>query len=100
MIPLISRRRLLSLSAHKRYGPKGIGALFVSTGTVLDPLLHGGSQEHGRRGGTVTIAWGCLALDHLTRHHFSRRLQALSLLVWTVLGVCTIWLLARLISGD
>lgn len=46
---------LLSLSAHKRYGPKGIGALFVRTGTALAPLLHGGSQEHGRRGGTENV---------------------------------------------
>ncbi|MDR7482572.1 MAG: aminotransferase class V-fold PLP-dependent enzyme [Armatimonadota bacterium] len=43
---------LLSLSAHKRYGPKGIGALYIRSGVTLTPLLHGGSQERGRRGGT------------------------------------------------
>jgi len=46
---------LLSLSAHKRYGPKGVGALFVRTGTPLVPLQRGGSHERGRRGGTENV---------------------------------------------
>ncbi len=46
---------LLSLSAHKRYGPKGIGALYVRTGTPLRPVQHGGSHERGRRGGTENV---------------------------------------------
>ncbi|MGQ0572472.1 MAG: cysteine desulfurase family protein [Armatimonadota bacterium] len=46
---------LLSLSAHKRYGPKGIGALYVRGGVQLESLLHGGSQERGRRGGTENV---------------------------------------------
>lgn len=46
---------LLSLSAHKRYGPKGIGALYVRSGVRLEPFLHGGSQERGRRGGTENV---------------------------------------------
>jgi cysteine desulfurase len=46
---------LLSLSAHKRYGPKGAGALFVRTGVVLAPLLLGGSQERGWRAGTENV---------------------------------------------
>jgi cysteine desulfurase len=46
---------LLSLSAHKRYGPKGVGALYLRLGAKVEPLLHGGSQERGRRGGTENV---------------------------------------------
>ena len=47
---------LLSLSAHKFYGPKGTGALYVRDGTPLAPLLHGGSQEFAKRAGTENVA--------------------------------------------
>lgn len=43
---------LLSLSAHKLHGPKGIGALYVRSGVTLEPLLHGGGQERGLRSAT------------------------------------------------
>ncbi len=46
---------MLSLSAHKVHGPKGIGALYVRKGTRLDPLIHGGAQEGGRRAGTENV---------------------------------------------
>jgi len=46
---------LLSMSAHKRYGPKGVGALFVRTGTPVVPVQRGGSHERGRRGGTENV---------------------------------------------
>jgi cysteine desulfurase len=47
---------LLSLSGHKLYAPKGVGALVVRKGVKLHPLLHGGSQERNRRGGTENVA--------------------------------------------
>jgi cysteine desulfurase len=43
---------LLSISAHKFYGPKGVGVLYVRNGVELVPLIHGGHQEEGRRAGT------------------------------------------------
>jgi cysteine desulfurase len=43
---------MLSISAHKMHGPKGIGALYVRNGVKLAPLIHGGRQERGRRAGT------------------------------------------------
>lgn len=45
----------LSVSAHKIYGPKGIGVLYVKNGTPWEPWLQGGSQERKRRGGTSNV---------------------------------------------
>jgi cysteine sulfinate desulfinase/cysteine desulfurase-like protein len=47
---------LLSVSAHKVHGPKGVGALYVRAGVELAPLLHGGGQERGVRSGTENVA--------------------------------------------
>lgn len=47
---------LLSLTAHKIYGPKGIGALFIKEGVRLEPLFYGGSHEKKRRPGTENVA--------------------------------------------
>ena len=47
---------LLSLSAHKFYGPKGVGVLYVRKGVKIDPLLHGGHQEWGQRAATENVA--------------------------------------------
>ena len=46
---------LLSLSAHKFYGPKGIGVLYIREGTRLNPLIAGGEQERGLRAGTENV---------------------------------------------
>ena len=46
---------MLSLSAHKLYGPKGVGALYVRKGITLKPFLHGGAQEYNRRAGTENV---------------------------------------------
>jgi cysteine desulfurase len=46
---------MLSISAHKLYGPKGIGALYIRKGVRIDPLLHGGGHERGMRPGTENI---------------------------------------------
>ncbi|NMC70456.1 MAG: cysteine desulfurase [Myxococcales bacterium] len=47
---------LVSLSAHKLHGPKGVGALYVRKGTPLDPLITGGEHERGLRAGTENVA--------------------------------------------
>ena len=57
-VPLDVRRigcHLLSISAHKMHGPKGVGAMFVRRGTPLEPLLVGGSHERRRRAGTENV---------------------------------------------
>ena len=90
--PLEPRRLgadLVTLSGHKIHGPKGVGALYVRAGLKLEPLLHGGGQEAGRRAGTVNTpgvagfaravelsgldAWRVVAAR---RDHLQRRLAA------------------------
>jgi len=56
---------LLSMSAHKLYGPKGVGALYIRKGTKLIPFMHGGEQERRRRASTENVpgivGFGCAA---------------------------------------
>jgi cysteine desulfurase len=52
---------LLTISGHKMHAPQGIGALYVRKGTLLQPLLHGGRHERGRRAGTENVP-GIVAL--------------------------------------
>jgi len=72
---------LLTLSGHKIYGPKGIGALFVREGTLLEPLILGGGQERGMRSGTENVA-GIVglteAIEEVKKHKKdSKKLQEL-----------------------
>ena len=46
---------LLAMSAHKLYGPKGVGALYVRKGTRITPFMHGGGQERGQRASTENV---------------------------------------------
>lgn len=57
---------LLSLSAHKLYGPKGVGALFVRKGVRISPLIHGGGHERGRRSSTENVP-GIVGLGEAAR---------------------------------
>ncbi|MBR6351528.1 MAG: cysteine desulfurase NifS [Firmicutes bacterium] len=47
---------MLSISAHKFYGPKGVGALYARKGIILTNVIEGGAQERGKRGGTENVA--------------------------------------------
>jgi cysteine desulfurase len=55
-IPFDAKRYdFVSMSAHKFYGPKGVGALYIKGAQEMEPLLFGGEQEHGRRSGTLNV---------------------------------------------
>lgn len=65
---------LLSLSGHKLYGPKGIGALYVAKNQPLTPSIHGGEQEGGRRAGTENVM-GILGLGLAAKLACRERVQ-------------------------
>ena len=58
---------LLSISAHKFHGPKGVGAIFMRKGLRLPNLIDGGAQESGRRAGTENIA-GVVGMSVALKH--------------------------------
>jgi cysteine desulfurase len=73
---------MLSISAHKMHGPKGVGALYLRSGTRLHPLLRGGKQERGRRAGTentpAIVGFGLAAdLANQSLRHEMPRIAAL-----------------------
>ncbi len=73
---------LLTLSGHKLYGPKGVGALYVRKGTRLVPMIHGGGHERRRRAGTENVPGivglaRALEITHSERESENARLQAL-----------------------
>ena len=55
-VPLPREADAIAISAHKIYGPKGVGALWLREGITLPPLIHGGGQEGGLRSGTLSPA--------------------------------------------
>ncbi len=68
---------VLSLSAHKFYGPKGVGALYVRKGTPVDSYLMGGDQEKGRRASTQNVAGavGLAQAIELCREKMSQEIE-------------------------
>lgn len=85
---------LLSLAAHKYGGPKGVGLLYVRSGVRLEPLIHGGGQELGRRSGThnvMGVAGMAAAMQALEseRDSFRVRVAAERDAFETTLGVLT-----------
>ncbi len=66
---------LLAIGAHKFYGPKGVGALYIREGTLIESSMTGGSQEFGLRAGTQNIPYivgMAEALDHVRNEHDQR----------------------------
>ncbi len=96
-IPLPAGPDMIAVSAHKIYGPKGIGALWVRDGIKLTPLTHGGGQEQGLRSGTLSpalcagfgaaAAWAARHMAADTAHIEALWDRALELFAeWTING--------------
>ena len=79
---------LLTIAGHKLYAPKGVGALYVRRGVVLEPLIHGGGHESGRRAGTesalLTVGLGA-ACDLARDLTWAQRVRELRDHFWTLL---------------
>jgi cysteine desulfurase len=84
----------IAITAHKLYGPKGIGALWVRDGVGIVPLIHGGGQEGGLRSGTLSPALcaGFGAAANLAKARMDEDFQHLSGLAGLARGVLSRWL--------
>ncbi len=74
---------LLSMSAHKFYGPKGVGALYVRKGVRIDSFVHGGAQERNKRAGTENVPGivgmaAALKLAYENLEEYNKHLRKLS----------------------
>ena len=81
----------VSVAAHKFYGPKGVGALFVSAGVAISRTSHGGAHENTRRPGTENVAGiaGMAAAAEAAVLHDCPKLRPLREMLWTgIAGVC------------
>jgi cysteine desulfurase len=83
---------LIALSAHKVYGPKGIGALWLRDGLTIPPLIHGGGQEGGLRSGTLSPAL-CAGFGVSAQLLVARRAEDAA-------HVERLWTLARALFAD
>ncbi len=82
---------LLSIAAHKFYGPKGVGALYVRRGTPLIPLVQGGGQERNRRAGTENVPYAvgmAKALTLAALHRDERNAHCAALRDRLLDGIC------------
>jgi cysteine desulfurase len=93
---------LLTVAGHKLYAPKGVGALYIRTGTKLEPLIHGAAHESGRRAGTENVPFA-VALGkacEIARHSLpqsSERLRQLRDRLWARLQ--SVWGDCLLLNG-
>jgi len=73
---------LLSSSAHKLYGPKGVGLLYIKNGVKIEPIQHGGGHERGMRSGTENVAGivGFAKAIELAKKHMDKEAKRLSAL--------------------
>ena len=84
---------MLSLSAHKFHGPKGVGALYLRKGLRIEPLIEGGAQERGRRAGTEdvpSIVGMAAALDEACEHRAAHTARLIPLRDKLIAGLSAI----------